>query len=1232
MPPVVIVSNGAGFSVCDLVATPTATVVALPATPGLPPATAESCVVAAAPNRVAAGKHPSVSGFATPGYEVHLYDISNPTSPVRLATATLAGFFGTGALAMQGSLVAAAEFGLSSQRVFLIDFTDPANPKVRTASTPVADISSLAFTGPNKVVGASRSGPPNCVEVDFSSPTTPIVTAFASPFTTGSAVLDADAAAGRIAIGEVAGGQNAQVALLNAGTKATVKGPIPSGLPGVTSIAISGTNVIAAYENARTFRRIDFAPATPSVTTIDPNWPPVGSNVGTGNVVALEGTTGACGQVSNVGTMPVGRFALPQTQVVDRIDSNIAPLESIAIAQLASAPPAPAIDVAASVQFGPVRAGTQAQQALTIGNPGTAPLTITSITSSDPQAFPLTLPALPLTVQPGGQTPLTVRFAPTSETNYSARLAITSNAPASPARVDLSGSGALPHIVVSPATLDLGSVFNCGITSLPKPVSIENTGDVPLTVSSITAGGPFSVSPTNVTVAPHATTDVSVVFTPAAQGVAAGTLTVVHDDPAKPTQTVALSGTGLPPQPPVAQVSPAAFNLGNVRRQYFSAMELTITNASACQNLIVQSLAVTGTGFSLTDTIQVTGATTLGPHNIPPNQTWKPLVVFAPTALGPATGTLIVTTNDPANPSLGPFTLSATGVDGPPAALELVLDRSGSMGDQTPGGTKMDDLKRTVTLFADVVIPGQGDEMGSVEFDDLNSALTPFGPYDAANQSQIKTSVNSLYPRGLTGIGAALQRAQGQLGNATVARRLILVFTDGNETGAPPSIAAVKPSILGAGIEAYAVGLGRPQDVSAAALSDLAWSSNGKFFQTEDPLLLRKHFVQVLVDAFRQNVATDPVQTINQGATLTVPVSLTDCERRVTFVLAWEDPNAQLGLEIEAPDGTVYTPTAASTNKLVRYGQDVTHRWYQVAFPPVDKPPGRILGPQRAGTWLMRVTGSQVSGRERLTTTVLVDSDLDLDVRVRGSDTTKPLVLEVRLDEPGSRLTSADVKVRTTSPTKSISEIYGTAALSKLLGPTVVDDLTGFSLLERASRALRSRRYNIPTLTRRPTLQATRGVYRLELPPPLVPGIYQFEVEVTGQACGGTFQRYASVSYYVAPVASQGTTGITITPGTGTTATVTVTPRTEAKQPLGPGLAQAIGGAVSGGRIESVVDQLDGSYLIGVRWSRRTRSPVLSLDVGGAKMKVPLIRRKRRRRQQRGRRRRGSSGGGRKSP
>src|SRR5438552_15788943 len=125
MPPVVVVANGASFSVCDLGAVPpTATVVTPPPTPNLPAFTGEGCTIAAIPNRVAAGRFPAgvggVGGTFAP-YEVHLYDVSTPTAPTRLATKSVPSLRGSAALAINGPLVAVAE--MSSSDVFLIDFS-----------------------------------------------------------------------------------------------------------------------------------------------------------------------------------------------------------------------------------------------------------------------------------------------------------------------------------------------------------------------------------------------------------------------------------------------------------------------------------------------------------------------------------------------------------------------------------------------------------------------------------------------------------------------------------------------------------------------------------------------------------------------------------------------------------------------------------------------------------------------------------------------------------------------------------------------------------------------------------------------------------------------------------------------------------------------------------------------------------------------------------------------------
>jgi hypothetical protein len=262
----------------------------------------------------------------------------------------------------------------------------------------------------------------------------------------------------------------------------------------------------------------------------------------------------------------------------------------------------------------------------------------------------------------------------------------------------------------------------------------------------------------------------------------------------------------------------------------------------------------------------------------------------------------------------------------------------------------MDGLKAAVHLFADLVIPGQGDEMGSVAFDDAFNVLTPFGTFDAGKQAAIKNDADTLTPRNFTSIGGGLQLGQSQVATGAAVRKVVLVFTDGLEN-TPPMIAVVEPPILAAGTEVYAIGLGQSQNISTAALSALAASSNGHFFLTDDTLILRKNFVQVLADAFRQNMAADPVLSITPGGVKTVAVSITECERRITFVLNWDDPASQLDLTARAPDGTLFNATSPFSNQLVRYGASPGYRYLQIAFPPLDPGSGLVIGPPQLGTW-----------------------------------------------------------------------------------------------------------------------------------------------------------------------------------------------------------------------------------------------------------------------------------------
>ena len=395
------------------------------------------------------------------------------------------------------------------------------------------------------------------------------------------------------------------------------------------------------------------------------------------------------------------------------------------------------------------------------------------------------------------------------------------NDPAHPTvTLPMSGNGGLPHISLSAGSLAFGDVAIC--LSKPLTLSIHNSGAVALTVSALGTGGPpFSVSPSNLAVGAGATLPATVTYTPTALGPANAVLSIICDDSANAHPSVTLSGNGLPTPPPAIAVSPTSLNFGPAPLQYWIGLWVTIANTSSCQVLSVD-LTTSGTPFVVTDGYPTTVPTTsVSVHqDIPGNTSHKFAVVFSATTLGAANGVLTITSNDPANPAVT-VPLTGSGVLLAPAALEVVLDRSGSMAAAAPGGTKMDALKAAVHLFADLVIPGQGNEMGSVEFDDAFAPLTPPGAFDTTKQQAIEHDVDTLTPRNFTCIGGALQLGQNQLGPSTASRKVIFVFTDGLENRSP-LVSSVEPSIVSAGTEVYAIGLGQPQNISGAVLSELA--------------------------------------------------------------------------------------------------------------------------------------------------------------------------------------------------------------------------------------------------------------------------------------------------------------------------------------------------------------------------------------------------------------------------
>ncbi len=826
------------------------------------------------------------------GSQVEIYDISNPASPTKTGSVNTS-LSGISALSFDGTHVLVGE--MNGQRVVLVDVSNPAAPSVlSTFTSAVASISAIALKG----VLAVASGPNDLffavLQYDFSNPgnaptQVQFVPGTGNVYFGGAITCDLDGT--QAAVGDYG---DSTVYLFDVSTGApTLLGQYQSTQSGISSISVAGNIVVAASTNDTTMSVVDFSSPT------NPVGKDTQSNLGGGTTVKIAGNFLAAG-ATNGFDVSLFSVAGDTETALGGVDTAIGPIESLGYTSFTPVTPEPQIMVSpTSLSFGAVRVGTQSPaQSLTIKNAGSAPLTVSNLTTSTSEYAATPHGSLP-TLSPGQSTAVHVTFTPSASQSYPAQLTAQSNDPVNPSvSVALSGTGGEPHLVL-PAPLAFGSVAVCLAHTLNA--TMTNTGSVDLHLSAITAtGADFSASPSSLTIPAGSAGNIQVTFRPTATGTASGMLNLLSDDPSNPTPSLALGATGTSEPPPTVSVSPSAVNFGAVPLQYFVGIPVTVANIGPCEPLDV-TLTVTGAAFLLT-----TGDPTTVPTANPPisatisaGTSENYTVVFNPVSIGSTTGMLTVTSNDPAHPSVS-VPLTGTGVTVSLAAVELVLDRSGSMATAITGGTRMTALHSAVDMFANLVIPGAGFALGSVQFDTTEAVLTPLANLDATQQAAIVTGANSLTPRHLTSIGGGLKVAQASLTAAPMSRNVAIVFTDGYENTAP-MIASVEPGVLSAGTEVYSVGLGDPAYLSTAALAALAASSKGKFFQTTDPLVLRKQFVEVLADAFLQNMAADPIIILRQGVAAVVPVHITSCESWISFVLLWEDPAAQVQFTVQLP-------------------------------------------------------------------------------------------------------------------------------------------------------------------------------------------------------------------------------------------------------------------------------------------------------------------------------------------
>ncbi len=291
-----------------------------------------------------------------------------------------------------------------------------------------------------------------------------------------------------------------------------------------------------------------------------------------------------------------------------------------------------------SINFGNQAVGIpSAPQTVTVTNTGTISLTVTNIAKSGD--FSQTNNCA--TVAVSASCTITVTFTPAVSGPRTGAIIITDNASGSPHLVRLFGagiSGSLgPRVSLSNLALNFG-VQATSTTSAAKGVTLTNSGDSTLTVSSVSATGDFAQTNNCGSLSAGGGCTINVTFTPTTSGARTGRVTIV-DNAAGSPHVIRLFGTGSSGSAPVISFSSVSVNFGNQANGTTSAARaVTVTNTGTA-TLNITNLAVSGE-------FAASGCLT----SLAPGAACTLSITFTPTALGNRTGRVTLTDNAAGSP------------------------------------------------------------------------------------------------------------------------------------------------------------------------------------------------------------------------------------------------------------------------------------------------------------------------------------------------------------------------------------------------------------------------------------------------------------------------------------------------------------------------------------------------------------------------------------------------------
>ncbi len=338
-----------------------------------------------------------------------------------------------------------------------------------------------------------------------------------------------------------------------------------------------------------------------------------------------------------------------------------------------------------TLTFGNQAVGTTSTtQTATLRNAGTATLNISSVQVTGPNASDFSATnSCGSSLAPSAQCTFSVTLRPTAVGTRTASVVFTDNANGSPQSVNLTGKGTAAGVDLSANTLTFGNQLQ-GTTSAAQPLTLTNSGNAALSISSIAVSGTnasdfVQTNNCGAKVAAGANCTISVTFTPAATGTRTAAITLTDNATGSP-QTVSLNGMGTAPS---VSISPTSLTFASQVVGTASAAQSITLNNTGNSAMSITSIALTGTNHCDFAQSNTCGSSVAAGANCTIS------VTFTPAATGTRSAAVTLTDNATGSPQ----TVSLTGTG--TAAVASLSPTSLAFASQAVGATS---AAQTITL------------------------------------------------------------------------------------------------------------------------------------------------------------------------------------------------------------------------------------------------------------------------------------------------------------------------------------------------------------------------------------------------------------------------------------------------------------------------------------------------------------------------------------------------------